>query len=110
MERKTVLINASYLVEIDEAEINKDNGQFEQIENLISKDIMFEDRVLVEWESTSSIVLDPSTLNCGRCSKCNRWVTDREKLDAITQLCNGATVDGQLLCDDCLPPDHKWAF
>jgi hypothetical protein len=112
MERRTVLITVSYLVEIDEAEINKDYGLLERIENQISKDFILknEEEVLLEWESTSSKVLDPKTFNCGRCAKCNRWVTDREKPDAITQLCNGTTVDGQLLCDDCLPRDHKWAF
>ncbi len=28
----------------------------------------------------------------------------------IVGICPGALVDGKLLCDDCLPPDHPIAF
>lgn len=43
-------------------------------------------------------------------SKCGQWTTDREKPDSIVGLSNGATINGRLLCDECLPPKHKWAF
>lgn len=63
-----------------------------------------------EWQSTRFLTLDPSTNNCGQCTECQSWVTDRELPDAIAGLCNGACVNGRLLCDEHLPNDHRWAF
>jgi hypothetical protein len=56
------------------------------------------------------ISLAPEIMNCVKCSSCGAWTTDREKDEPIEGLTNGATVDGKLLCDECLPEDHKWAF
>lgn len=112
-DKKTVLIKVTYLVELSEAEINSDDGMRDKIENKLCEPrrLQIEDgEKILHWNSTSSLVLEPENLNCGKCSKCGQWTTDREKPDKVAGICNGATVDGKLLCDECLPSDHKWAF
>lgn len=111
--KKTVLINASFLVEVEEIEVHKDFGMIDQVTNELCQDQTIQigtNAVNVEWESCSTVVLDPGSMNCGLCSTCGRWTTDREKRDPLLQLCNGATFEGKLLCDDCLPEDHRWSF
>jgi len=111
--KKTVLIRVAYLVELPEEDINSDDGVLDRLTSLIGEDknlVVNQKEIEVKWNSTSSLILEPDELNCDKCSNCGQWVTDREKPKAITELCNGATVDGKLLCDDCLPSDHRWAF
>ncbi len=86
------------------------NYQFEKITNKISENVTINSEFNLEWESTSPIELDEKDINCGRCHNCNGWVTDREMPNSIKGLCNGATYEGVLLCDECLPSDHRWAF
>lgn len=62
------------------------------------------------WESSSCVTLGLRGSNSGQCAICGRWVTDQEKPEPIYGLNPGATVDGQLLCDEHLPKDHRWAF
>lgn len=110
-DKKTVLIRVAYLIDLPSDAIDSDNDILDNISNELSENIRLnEEDLLLEWESTSSLVLDPSSFNCGRCSNCGRWTTDREKDEYIPSLCNGATVDGKLLCDECLPSDHPYAF
>ena len=112
--KKTVLISIAVLIEIEEEELNKDFNELDQLTNTLSAEIDeklgFEEGSPLGWLSTKTITLDVNSMNCGRCSVCNSWVTDREKPDHIPELCNGAVYDGQLLCDEHLPKDHKWAF
>lgn len=111
--KKTVLVSVAYLVELPEEEINSDNGLLETITNEVSesKDLLIENKdISLEWNCTSAYILDSENLNCGECSKCGQWTTDREKPNAIEGISNGATVEGQLLCDECLSFDHRWAF
>lgn len=111
--KKTVLINASFLVEVEESEVHKDFGMIDQVANELCQGQTIQigtNEVNVEWESCSTVVLDPGSMNCGQCSTCGRWTTDREKSDPLLQLCNGATFEGKLLCDDCLPEDHTGSF
>lgn len=111
--KKTVLIRVSYLVELSEAETNSDDGLHDKIVNKLceSRKLQIEDgEAILHWNSASSLVLEPENLNCGKCSKCEQWTTDREKPDAVADICNGATVNGKLLCDECLPSDHRWVF
>lgn len=111
--KKTVLINASFLVEVDETEVLKDFGMIDQVTNELCQGQTIKigtSEVSVEWESSSTVVLDSVSMNCGQCSTCGRWTTDREKSDPLLQLCNGASYEGELLCDDCLPEDHRWSF
>lgn len=111
--KKTVLINISYLIELPEEDIDTDDGMLDIITNQISesKSLHINDlEIPLEWNSTSSLILDSAHLNCDKCSKCGQWTTDREKPDIIQGICNGATVEGKLLCDECLQFDHRWAF
>ncbi len=111
--KKTVLIRVAYLVELPEDEINTDNGILDKITDEINEDksLLIDNKdIALDWNFTSSLMLDTGHFNCGKCSKCGHWTTDRDKPDAVEGLCNGATLDGQLLCDECLPSDHRWAF
>lgn len=109
--KRTYLIRMGYLVELDE-ERGEDEEYFdEQVFAGIGEDLISEKSgKTLEWTHSSSLLLDPSSSNCGRCENCGQWTTDRERPDSIPELCNGAAVDGKLLCDDCLPKDHRWAF
>lgn len=111
MEKKTILIKVAYLVDLPE------NREFEptidKITSKLSKDknvILDGTEIALKWESTSAATLSPDEMNCGKCENCGRWITDKEDKDAIAELCNGATFKGKLLCDECLPKDHRWAF
>jgi hypothetical protein len=67
--------------------------------------------VTVDWESLTSTPLDGKP-GVGRCAVCNRWAYEVENRTSWTPTCisPGAVVDGQLLCDEHLPPDHPHAF
>lgn len=73
-------------------------------------DIMIDDNHKAVWQSASELYLDSESMNCGKCAKYQGWTTDKEKPNWIEGLCSGATVDGELLCDECLPKGHRWAF
>lgn len=111
-EKKIVLIRTYHLIEIEEEELYKQDGLLDEIEKEISNDIDLSigEGIHMKWEGTSMVSLAPEIMNCGICSNCGIWTTDRERDEHIEGLCNGATVDGELLCDECLPEDHKWAF
>ncbi|GMX65019.1 hypothetical protein Elgi_42890 [Paenibacillus elgii] len=102
------LVKIGYLLDLTDQEDEEDIEK--NILRVVSDDIMITNGKTMKWESTSAIKLDPETMNCGRCCNCNNWVTDREKPNPISELNNGATVDGNLLCDECLPEDHRWSF
>lgn len=109
--KKTVLISVGILAVLTIEELHKDDGELFQIERQIEEAIEeLEATYHMKWQSTGSVVLDPERMNCGLCSTCSQWTTDREKPNAILELCYGATVEGKLLCDDCLPKGHRWAF
>src|SRR5262249_40569871 len=63
-----------------------------------------------KWNSTELLILDSNAMNCGRCKGCGCWASDREKAGFLSALNIGAVVNGDLLCDECLPPDHPLAF
>ena len=112
--KKAILYRISYLVEVDEEEISAHKGKekFWKLAwgKLPEQEIVLDEQHKAEWQSTSTLYLDPLTMNCGQCARCHGWTTDREKPDPIRGLSNGATVDGELLCDECLPDHHPWAF
>ncbi len=101
--KKTFLINVSYLAKLDEK-------QLDQVTKLLSENILSNEKDKLCWEETSVIELEREHINSGQCHNCGRWVTDREKANPLNGLCNGATVNGKLLCDECLPTDHEFAF
>ncbi len=108
--KKSVLINVSYIVEVEGENNEALNKLLDKITHSISENVTINSDVQLKWEGTSSVELDEKNVNCGRCSNCGGWVTDREKPNYIEGLCDGATHDGKLLCDECLPSDHRWAF
>jgi len=111
-KNKTVLISVNVLVEVPEDVINDGEfNDFDKLENALSEAVeAVETPFQLSWESTKSLVLDTSTMNCGKCESCGSWVSDRETADPIQQLNIAATFNGKLLCDECLPHDHKLAF
>jgi len=112
---KTALFTVSYLIEIEDS-LLKNNEESEKFKNLIFEKLSKNQRKKIDethiarWNSSSFIVLDTEKLNCGKCSMCGGWTTDKEKGNSIDRLSNGATVEGELLCDECLPRGHRWAF
>lgn len=112
--KKALMYRVSYLVEIEEGEagdreLRRNMGNI-MWERLPKEGIALDKTHTADWQSTTELLLDPLTMNCGRCAKCRGWTTDREKPDPVAGLCNGATVNGELLCDECLPAGHRWAF
>lgn len=112
---KTVLFSVSYLIEVeDELLTGSDEAEafnsdvFKKLSGSSWKKVDAKHKAV--WNKSSFSVLNPQRMNCGKCCRCGSWVTDREKPDSIRGLTNGATVDGELLCDDCLPKGHRWAF
>jgi hypothetical protein len=107
--KKTLLVNISYYVEINESE----NGLPKEIQSKLCEHRTLEiddEKVYLKWNESSFRVLDPEIMNCGRCANCGCWVTDRDKDAAIFGVDDGAVHENKLLCDECLPSDHKWAF
>jgi len=112
---KTVLFTVSYLIEIED-DLLKGTEKAEDFNNLIFEKLSKNQRKKIDethtakWNHSSLIVLDSDNFNCGKCNKCGSWTTDKEKENSIDGLSNGATVDRVLLCDECLPRNHKWSF
>lgn len=111
VNKKTLLIKSAYFIELTEEEYQQNYDEINlAISRVIGKDIMWSANRKMKWESISTTVLDTTKMNCGRCNNCNNWVTNREEANPISELNNGAVVNGELLCDECLPEDHRWAF
>ncbi|MEZ4660601.1 MAG: hypothetical protein R2911_23845 [Caldilineaceae bacterium] len=109
---KTILISINLLAEVPAHLANdSDFNEFDRVVGEVTDAVeTVESRFNLSWESTQTRTLNESTMNCGRCASCGRWVSDREKDNVIEQLNIGAVVDGNLLCDECLPRNHRWAF
>lgn len=112
---KTVLFNVSYLIEVEDDLLNGSNDAEVFNENVFKKLApnswkKIDAKHIAKWNSSTFLVLDPTKMNCGKCCRCGNWATDREKMDHIMGLTNGAAINGELLCDECLPEDHRWAF
>ena len=109
--KKTVLLRLGVLVEVDPDGDSRELVRImHRLHAAIDQELGCQDNRVVGCQSNRPLELDDPGLNCGRCAVCGGWVTDCARPDRIPELCNGAVVDGQLLCDDHLPPDHRWAF
>lgn len=104
-EKKTVLVATYHLVEVEEDELVKEEGLLDNVMREISNDMELNvgEKVFLKWEGTSMVPLLPELNNCGRCSSCGAWTTDRDKEDPIVGLSNGAMVAERLLCEECFP-------
>ncbi|HEX8700245.1 MAG TPA: hypothetical protein VF815_15470 [Myxococcaceae bacterium] len=113
MARKTFLVTLTVAVEASDEESRSGLSELEELEQRLIESV---DAALgnperpLGWQATWSTELDPASINCGQCAVCGSWVTDRERPDSHIGLCNGARVEGRLLCDEHLPPGHRWAF
>lgn len=105
-----ILVRVNYLIEGDKDELGKESIQDGIWNSIPEEDILIDNTHKAVWQSTSEVFLDSKTMNCGKCVRCHGWTTDKEKPNYIDGLCNGATVNGELLCDECLPEGHRWAF
>ena len=111
-KNKTVLISVNLLAEVP-AEVvdDPDFNDLDKLENKLTElaekiDTQFK----IEWESTQTLVLDPTTVNCGKCESCGCWVSNREIEEPISQLNIAGKHNAQLLCDECLPKNQNLAF
>lgn len=109
---KTVLVNLSIHVEVPENNLEAEEfNEFDKFENSLSDSIeSIDSPYKISWESSRSLVLEPEFMNCGKCEECGCWVSDVESPKSISGLNIGAIHNGKLLCDECLPKDHKLAF
>ena len=112
--KKAILYRVCWLAEAEEDEIrelSEDEGLEKAIwDHLPSEDIEIDKAHTLEWYSTQEIILNPESMNCGKCACCGAWTTDMERADPVQGISHGAVVEGKLYCDECLPPDHPWAF
>ena len=108
------LIRSAYIIEVEENEDRNCTTGFDGVEReidaVIGRDIPLANGSVLSWHSSAYHILDSETMNCGQCANCGGWTTDREQEHHVQGLCPGARVDGRLLCDECLPKGHRWAF
>ena len=111
--KRQILLTFNVIISINEEELDKDLGEHDRIAYNIEEAIKqsfgknSDDSDVV---STKLTTLDLDQMNCGKCAKCGAWSTDMEQPEPMFEFSNGATVNEMLLCDLCLPKDHKWAF
>ncbi|NMC56150.1 MAG: hypothetical protein GYA50_02870 [Eubacteriaceae bacterium] len=112
-KKETTLIKVTYIVELSNNEATSSDDMLDYITSKLCNDkkVKINDKeIKLKWNSTTSLILDPKYNNCGKCVNCGAWTTDCEKIDPISVLKNGAVVDEKLLCNECLPENHPWAF
>jgi hypothetical protein len=102
-EKRKVLLTTSIIVDLPE----NDDDVFERVEPICEKlrtvvESLFNDDESVQ--ATGVIAYDwfgEPTTNVGRCTRCNEWVTNREKPHELRGLSSATLVDGKLVCDQC---------
>ncbi len=113
--KKSVLLKIGVLVEVEEEELEKDYGYIDEVtwelEDKINDTLKItDDESDFGWRYTSITVLDKNEHNYGKCAKCGTLTSDKGKEGFIPEIGTGATVNEELLCDDCLPQGHPFAF
>ncbi len=118
MARHSTLLTIRVIVERDDVTYDEIKTPFSLEKNVeaairdaLSSSMCAASNLSVECVSTSFTYLD-ETPGCGRCESCKRWTCDAEGMPETSQIgiCRGAKVDGKLLCDECLPTEHPYAF
>jgi hypothetical protein len=112
MPKKTFLMTLTVAVEASDEEPDSGLSELGQLEHRLAAalDVALDQPAPLGWQALWSLELDPASSNCGQCAECGGWVTDREQPEPLAGLCNGARVNGRLLCDEHLPKEHRWAF
>ncbi len=97
-----------YIYQLNIALEQEENSNIEAlIENAVT-DLLKKEQI--QGEVVSSMAKEVYTDNIGKCVNCGCWTSDHSKDDASAEVSNGAKVDGEWLCDVCLPKDHPNAF
>jgi hypothetical protein len=101
--KKFVVINATYIAEIDETILNNhgDDSIWEHFDDDFPLCIVPYTTLEAEHESSSMVVLEPSTMNCFRCYKCNRWITNKDRFDYIESLMKSYIINDKMYCPEC---------
>ena len=107
--KKTILVKVYYLVDIEEDELQKDFGDLDKCCNAVVKNSKI-GKYNMKFNSVASLLLEQDKMNVGKCKKCGCWISDREKTNFVEGLNIGAMVNGEMLCDECLPDDHLLRF
>lgn len=111
--RRTVMLTLTVLLEVPATEPEGDLGVAEKIAFKLEGAIevtLGDPPNHLGWVSTRFSDIDRPGVNSGRCAECGAWATDCEKPRPVDGLNNGAMFDGRLLCDERLPPGHRWAL
>ncbi len=97
-----------YIYQLNIALEQEENSNIEAlIENAVAELLK---KKQIQGEVVSSMAKEVSPDNIGRCVNCGCLTSDRSKDNATIEVSNGAKVDGEWLCDVCLPKDHPNAF
>ena len=107
-----MLVSINFLLDVSSAGMDgsEPNKLDEFVAKLVNLAEGIESDIKLDWESTQVIDLDPNTMNCGKCENCGCWVSNREFNDFMPQLNVAAMDKGRLLCDECLPNEHRLSF
>ncbi|EDN71057.1 hypothetical protein BGP_1254 [Beggiatoa sp. PS] len=104
----------TYLASVSEESIKNDDT-YEKIVDEIAKAIEpLAKKYGLERESIETLFINQQKFSIGRCEKCQTWTMDRianpVKDEGEEPIRDGATHDGKLLCYQCLPKNHRWAW
>lgn len=105
---KLFLCTATYLYEVPEDLKYEDEDEIYRKSTFIERPFVSGEDTF-EWISSVLGFFDTEEDNIGICDNCGSWTANREAGLAPLGICNGAIVDGKLLCDQCLPKGHRWA-
>jgi len=106
---KILLRNVTFLYKVPDDRLSLDEEQLERISEFLDSDRV-EDGNVFNWISSSFGIYNSESDNVGQCVNCGAWMTDSEGNDPVKELSRGAKIDGNLLCDICLPKEHPIAF
>ena len=102
--QRNVLITTSIIATIQpETDLHRILGEISD-QLLSAVDSEFQTSANIETSQTSSFhCLDEPEANCDRCARCECWMTNGKKPDAIPGLPNGSIYEEKPVCDICLP-------
>ena len=94
------IYHISVLIEEDE-DLQLENKLWATVEQALAQQ---------KAELVSSRTEELNGQNFGRCIKCGAWTSDWTKSVGVKSLSNGAQIDGEWFCDECLPLNHPNHF
>lgn len=102
--------------EISEGSYN-DDTHIESIEALTYELKVLLHKYGLEYDSIETTFLNKTKYSIVRCGQCNHLMIDRvanpvkaEIEDLVADIIfDGAKLDEEYYCEDCLPTDHRWS-